>query len=490
MVDPVIPSGYTVQRLPERRENIVARWKDAFGQDSDVAPNTHDGNLIDQIGAGAQACDEAGSLAYQAGFFTTATGLSLDSLIGGLFGTKRGQDTGSKGELLVYGEPGTVLITASEVSTRDAGVVYALDSSVQIEYSDTVVFVFGPASGSTFTILTLGPISYAPVSSVSGTGVEVAQHQRDSMPSSDAQIDTLYPVFEDPAGNGVLVVKMTSILNTGSAADASTLDEYRGSTVSATSVDPGDQPGEELSIINILTGGQTGWEGVTNLDEVTPGFLTDMDAEYRQRHLDTLGRNGSRTMPAVISILRDITKNPGVEYVEVYNNPAFVTVDGRPPKSYECVVEGGSDLTIASLIYTHGPEGIETFGSTLIFLNDDRRVAPFEIRFTRPTKKHVWMHVTITGGEGFPSTEITSLQTQVQNQLFDFGRTLGVGRDIYRDELKQFIQIRGVQTILIEMGTTPLSSDPQPGLSDADVSILEKELSIWDVGKISVEINV
>ncbi len=487
----VEPGGYEVLPFEDRRIQVVDLWKGHFGPDSDTASETPDGLVIDILTKMAVAVDERGSEAYQAAFFTTAVGLQLDALLKPLFNSERAPDRGSAGTITVYGDLGTAIPAGSEASTTGRGDVYVVDTAVELEFSTTAVVVFGPATGpATSTTITIAGTLYAPFGVFNGTGLQVAQNQKAAMPASDVNILSISEAYEDPAGNGVLVIQLTGFLSAISTASASTVADFRGSTTTVTSEEPGAIPGDAFTITTI-TSGPKGWEGVTNLETVSPGALEDTDAQYRARHLATLGKNGSGTILSLLGQLRDIRLNPGVESVEVYNNFTGVTdANGLPPHSYEVVIEGGDADTIATIIWEDHQLGIESGGVVVKFITDPRAAGTHRIRFTLPTDRHVWCDVAIVAGEGFPPDEISDIEEAVSNSLFTFGQTLGVGRDIYIDELKQKIGIAGVASVTISLGTRPLATDSKPALIAANIDIAARELSIWDIGKIDVTVTV
>lgn len=487
----VDPGGYDVPKYEDRRaDDVVPEWQSRFGAGSNTASSTDDGNIIDQLTAFLQAVDERGSFAYNSGFFNTATGLNLDALIGGLFGSQRAPDRGSTTTAIVYGEVDTVVSPAadpSQVSTS-IGDVYSVSGPVTIEFSDIAVFVFGPSTDGSVPTITIQSDTYTTTIPIIGTGLQVAEGMWSVLPTSDANIVSKNDPFEDPFGNGIIVLNLTGLLNASVETTGSESATFRGVETPVTSEEAGPIPGlaYEITTINSPI---DGWEGVVNLDGVSPGALEDTDAQYRQRHLDTLGKGGTSTLIALKSILLDITLNPGVEYVEIYNNPKSSTDSaGRPGHSFEVVIEGGEELTIVTLIWENHPLGIETFGSTSVLISDTRAAGTHEIKYTRPTKRFVWSDVTITAGEGFPSEQISDIQESVAQSLTDFGQTLGVGRDIYIDELKQQIEVPGTQSVMILLGTASSATAPKPPVSAANVTVSDTELTVWDVSKISVTV--
>ncbi len=490
----VEPGGYQVPRFEERRSGeVVPEWQLRLGAGSNVASNTDDGLLIDILTALTQALDERGLDAYNSGFFNTAAGLNLDALVGGLFGTERSPDRGSVGPVVVYGEQGTIISPASipsEVSTTQRGDVYTLDGPVEIEFTAIVVFVFGPTSGvGSSTSIIIDGQTYGPTLAVLGSGLDIANNMWSLLPFTDSKIVNKNAVFEDAFGNGVIILNLASPFNAEVISTASDSEQFRGVETLATSNEPGPIAGDAYQITTINTP-ITGWAGVVNTEAVTLGATEDTDAEYRERHLQTLAKGGTSSLIALQSILLDEERNPGSEYVKIYNNPSG-TVDaaGRDAHSFEVVAEGGLTDTIVSLIWENHPLGIRTFGAQGFIVVDTRAAGLHIINLTRPTKLFIWVDVIITAGEGFPSDPISDIQEEVAQAFTAFGATLGIGRDIYIDELLQSLSISGTESILVFIGSTPSEAGPKPTLTAANLTIGEVGLSVWSVARIATVVQ-
>lgn len=68
---------------------------------------------------------------------------------------------------------------------------------------------------------------------------------------------------------------------------------------------------------------------------------------------------------------------------------------GRPGKSFEIVVEGGSNTDIANAIRASQPAGIQSFGSTTVQVFDQFG-NPYNISFSRPSSVPIYVVLTLT----------------------------------------------------------------------------------------------
>jgi uncharacterized phage protein gp47/JayE len=105
---------------------------------------------------------------------------------------------------------------------------------------------------------------------------------------------------------------------------------------------------------------------------------------------------------------------------------------GRPPKSFESIVQGGVDLTIADAIWDSKPAGIETFGNVNngsgIVITDSVG-GSHTMHFSRPTEVVLNMTVDITqyDEESLP----VDFDTAIKSAMVTFAATeQGVGDDV------------------------------------------------------------
>lgn len=189
----------------------------------------------------------------------------------------------------------------------------------------------------------------------------------------------------------------------------------------------------------------------------------------------------------VLTVTMEQFENLEIEFniVQVSGNPNYTTGGGRPPKSFETVVAGGSDSDIAYKIWQTKPAGIQTFGNILFPITDSMgNTQP--IYFSRATSVYIWVRVTIVLNpqETFPSNGIQ----QIQAAILQYGNSLGIGIDVFRDRvLAQVFTVQGVASAVVELARTASPNDI-PSYSLSDIAIQETEVSVWSLDRISVGI--
>ena len=158
---------------------------------------------------------------------------------------------------------------------------------------------------------------------------------------------------------------------------------------------------------------------------------------------------------------------------------------GRPPKSFEAVVEGGTDDAIANQIWQTKPAGIETFGNVnsgngITILDSQGNTQT--IFFSRPSEVTIWLTVALTLNpeETFPANGVD----QVGLALLNYGQSLGVGIDVlFQRVLSQIFTVPGIASGALEIGIT------QNILGTSDITILESQISSWNLSRISVTVT-
>lgn len=156
---------------------------------------------------------------------------------------------------------------------------------------------------------------------------------------------------------------------------------------------------------------------------------------------------------------------------------------GRPPKSFETVVEGGTDDAVALKIWQLKPAGIQTFGNTHVVITDSQG-NPQGIDFTRATAVYLWASVVLTLNpqETFPANG----QELVADAIKAYGDTLGVGIDVFIQRVQAAVfTVPGIASAVVQLARTPTpSTTPTYGSSDIDIG--PTEVSVWDLSRITV----
>lgn len=140
-----------------------------------------------------------------------------------------------------------------------------------------------------------------------------------------------------------------------------------------------------------------GITSVTNIKETTGGLDTETDREFRDRYKKSYSRAGGSTVPALTSALLDIDSVIDAEVVE---NTTMETVNGIPPKSFECFVFGGKEGDIIDAIYRNKSAGIEAHGKIVKEVTDEKgRV--HKIGYTQAESKTIYVDIKLKREENY-----------------------------------------------------------------------------------------
>jgi len=196
----------------------------------------------------------------------------------------------------------------------------------------------------------------------------------------------------------------------------------------------------------------------------------------------SFGGTGNQTVTIVMNVFQVLT------VVSATTDVSVLTASikgGRPPKSFEAVVEGGTDEDVANSIWQTKPAGIETFGNTNFTITDSQGDTQV-IFFSRPTPIYIWVQVALTlyTEETFP---VDGVQL-VSESINKYGNSLGVGVDVLLQRvLAQIFNVPGIASGNMTIAATGQPTD-SPSFGSADIPIADNEISIFDLTRINVTV--
>lgn len=194
------------------------------------------------------------------------------------------------------------------------------------------------------------------------------------------------------------------------------------------------------------------------------------------------GGTGDRTLTISMNPIQTLFVNSVT--TDVSAQTATIS-GGRPPKSFEAIVEGGTDADIANQIWQSKPAGIETYGNTSFTITDSQG-NPQVIFFSRPTEIYISVQVALTlySEENFPVNGIPL----VRQTIFDYGSGLGVGADVLLQRvLAQIFNVPGIASGNMQIAATTNINDI-PSYGTSDISISDSQISIWNLERIFVTV--
>ena len=175
---------------------------------------------------------------------------------------------------------------------------------------------------------------------------------------------------------------------------------------------------------------------------------TESDIELRKRFSQTIVGVGACN---VNSIRAAILKIAGVKSVNVTENNTDSTVSGRPPHSFECIVNGGtgSEQAIAQAIFEKKPIGIKPCSTatgddvvTKTIIDDSG--TSHSISFSRTATVNIHIALSYKKNAQFEQGG----ETQIKNALMEYVNSLGVDGDVILSSLYGYIyRVTGVTDV-------------------------------------------
>ena len=473
--------SYTPPRYEVIRASVEASWKLKFGANADTSSDTVDGLIVDLLALALSKNYQALAQLDSQHFLSTASGPSVDALLAPMFGITRLPASGSTCEVVLYGDTGTIISTGSLASTYDTGTQFELDVARTIAPSVYCILVFPPIETPTIIGVTIGAVA-TPVSVAAMTALEVAEEVAQQITLSNSNVVIASVVGVQPDGQAIVHVTMTSTWSF-SVTDGEAYEVSVGS-VTATSTGP------QVAAAGTLTrtvDSIDGWVGLVNLVDATPGRNEETDAAYKARHALAFQGIGFATVRGLAGSLAALD---GVSSVRVYVNPGSTTdADGRPPHSFEAVVQGGDSEEIAENIWLNHTTGTQSYGSTTYIITDAQGLVATDIsvQFTRPTVQYIHVRLTITRGEGFPALALTDAQALLSQEIETWGNALGIGRDVYAPAVSGIVTdaFDGVSNVLVEMDAT-LGAFDSPIYASGNLSIGVRDLPVFAATRVLV----
>lgn len=189
------------------------------------------------------------------------------------------------------------------------------------------------------------------------------------------------------------------------------------------------------TITRPVGGFTSGWTGVTNPAAAVVGTPTETDSQFRARLAISVALPSNTRLAGTIA---EVEAVPGVKRTNILENQTSVTDSfGNQSHSLTAVVEGGTDLAVATAIFTNRGIGPNTQGATvptmtIVNVTDPKSGNVTPIGFVRPTPVTIYILVNI---HGLTSAFNTAVQTLIINALVAYLASLEIGEEVTQSAL-------------------------------------------------------
>jgi uncharacterized phage protein gp47/JayE len=479
------PTGFVRKTLAVIKSEIEADCKSTFGAGFSLASESPEGQFIGIFTEREAKVWEYMESVYNAGKADTAEGVQLDD-IGALSGVKRKGKTFSKATgVILGGTAGTVIPAGKIVSVNgNPSARFKIDEDATIAAAvievQKVAFDHVPTAGN--WTLKFGTVSTTSLAfNANAAAVQVALRLLSGLAS--------LTVSGDYTAGFTITFTGTVGDQTALQVTPHTLTYASGAvTPTVTTLMPGVPPqvaanftaesaGAVVALAASLTVIETpvsGWASATNPTDAAVGNEIESDPNYKVRRSTSVQKSANSTVPAIRAKILEIAD---VDDCFVFENYTSGTVSGRPPKSVEAIVLGGTDLEIGNAIWASKAGGIEPYGTSSVVITDSQG-QPHTIGFSRPTVINIYLELDITVDGTFPLTG----DDLVKAAILAYGDGLSMGDDVivFPKLIAALSSITGINDVAIRIGTAP-----SPTL-DNNIAIATTERAAFDTSRILV----
>jgi len=166
-----------------------------------------------------------------------------------------------------------------------------------------------------------------------------------------------------------------------------------------------------------------GWTLTTNPSAASVGTAAETDIELRTRQTISVALASVTPFAAVDGALANIS---GVTRHKLYENDTGATdANGLPAHSIAAVVEGGDATTIAETIRSKKGQGVSTYGTTSVVVQDEYG-NPHTISFSRPVDVPVYNALTLDVFTGYTSV----IGDQIKTATASYINSLDIGSGV------------------------------------------------------------
>lgn len=465
-------SGFKAKRLADIKDEIETDLRNKFGNGLNFSAATFLGQLIGIIADREALVWELAEGVYNSQYPLTSEGVTLDNVVS-ITGLTRQNGVKSKVDAFLVGTVGTAILTGSVFSVEGVSSSrFVLSSEVVIATSKNEVqklnFSDVPTSG-TFKLKHGTEITDA----ISYDGI--SQSIRDALlglPSlSSVLVAGDFLDGFDIVLSGTTLLPLEIVESSLNVTGEILTPGYIKATLNAETIGATEAPANSLRVIENPI---SGLDYVFNPLDAELGRAIETDAELKARREASLQRAGAGTLGSLVSILADVDN---VVAVVGFENTSMLVNSGRPPKSFEIVVQGGTEADLAKAIWENKPAGIYPFGTVVENIVDSQGFNQ-TVRFSRPTEKSIYLELDITVDASFPANGVD----QIKEAILNYGNSLGIGKKVivYPKLVASLNSIAGLLDLVVRIGT---SANPT---QDNNIEVAAYEISKWDSSRIEV----
>lgn len=473
---PLTNKGYSARRFPEIRGSIRDRLSTNTGKNISSEPSSTIGLINTSFANSVATVENEAQYFYSQLNVGTAEGTYLDKLVGWV-GITRLPAAPATGQVLVerdsegeINSPVRFSDGASLSVLTPNGLQHSLLECNQVRVEPTSF-----STNKTYVItINGGTFSYIP---------QAGETITDVCNQFATFIDIAFSMITTSVEDDILTIKADNDFQNYMEISFAEFELESISTFNfAQSVDVGDIEILTNTITNIVSGNPT-LLSVNNPLTWTEGREAETDEQLRARHNSSAQVSSVATVPAITARILNLVN---VESVSIQENTTENVVDGMPPYSYQCVVEGGDPQLIGQAIWESKPAGGRTYGDITTEVEDAFGNVKF-VEWSRP--ESVYVHVEVAYSryeeESFPINGEESIKSAVVNYLSE----MGLGKDVIPTRIigRIYQNVSGIGDISIRVGVATNAGATNPdSWQTTNIPISNSQFADVTLGRVTV----
>ena len=450
--------GLNIKRLPDLELDLLISEREEVHSDISAEEDDVLGQWNDVLAAAMAEIYELIEAVNDNFNILVAEGKALDDLAA-LITLKRLAEQVSYTETQVFiGQEGSPVLSDTILESPTTRDRFTVTNSITLESAEclSATYSVNQVLDDTVYTLVVNSTTYTYTSDYSATELEIlnglqSQVAGDNAATWTATVDTdaaQITIETDDDDDKISVSSVTYL-----SVDEVKTDGRVEAITSGSLIVPANSVTRVISTVPGLT-------STTNPDSYILGRDEETDEELRERIQTSQQITGRSTVEAIRDAVDNVT---GVTFARVIENDTMeVDGQGRPPKSFEVIAQGGDEDVIALTIWQTKPAGISTFGNTTVIVQDSSDEEK-TINFTRPVVINIAVRVTYTlySEEEFPASGEDSIAEAALAHI----QTLDIDEDVIATRFYGpiYTSVSGIDDLLVEIQEIANAGDaPNP----------------------------